>query len=129
MNDNASDKTVDSLPPQLAEYARQFDAILERFEALISGLDANAFNWSPDDKTWSVGQIIEHLCMVDRGYLRGVERAIEKALAEGVAGDGREVRFRLFERIFISTTTGHLRERHDHRSGGAAVRVGHGGLL
>lgn len=44
-------------------------ALDERARAVATTMDADAFDWTPGDGAWSVGQIFEHLCAANDSYL------------------------------------------------------------
>ncbi|MEM9555161.1 MAG: DinB family protein [Acidobacteriota bacterium] len=101
MNDRGSTP----LPPPLDDSLRQLRAVRDDFEALVDGLDDSAFNWAPHDRSWSIGQCLDHLARVDRPYRRRIERAIETAVARGDRGHrtaSGATRWSLAERLFIA---------------------------
>lgn len=94
---------MSSLPAPLDGYLEATDRNVERFEALVDGLDDAAFNWSADDTSWSIGQNVKHMVSVNRAYLKGLETAVEQAASNGPLRDDKAVRYNWFERYFIAS--------------------------
>jgi hypothetical protein len=58
----------------LAELQRQS----AQAESLLSGLSEAAINWQPDSgKSWSVGQCLDHLVIMNRIYVKAMHDAVE----------------------------------------------------
>lgn len=53
-------------------------AIRERAEARWGELDPEALAWSPGEGRWSAGQCLEHLLLINAGYLGSLEGALER---------------------------------------------------
>jgi hypothetical protein len=50
----------------------------ERIAALVRPLDASKINEHPEPNGWSVGQVLEHLCVADERYEGSLARLISK---------------------------------------------------
>ena len=46
-------------------------------QALVAGLNTEQLNWQPIPGSWSVGQCLEHLCIMNEAYLRAISAALE----------------------------------------------------
>ena len=46
-------------------------------QALVSGLTEEQLNWQPSPDAWSVGQCLEHLCIMTEKYLPAMAAALE----------------------------------------------------
>lgn len=104
MSTESSASLSPPLPPPLDELDRQIQSLIVDLDRLTAGLDARAFNWSPDESSWSIGQCLDHLDRVDRDYVVAIERAIEGQLARAGQGQGRaRHRYGLFERLTLSS--------------------------
>lgn len=55
----------------------ELDAADERARELMAGLSADQLNWQPAAGAWSVGQCLDHLCVMNDVYLPPMERALE----------------------------------------------------
>ncbi|MCG2615037.1 DinB family protein [Terrimonas sp. NA20] len=53
-----------------ASIMRSLDSTQETIRALISPLTEKQFFYRPDSNTWSVNDIIEHLGLIEEGYVR-----------------------------------------------------------
>lgn len=49
---------------------RSLDSTLDTLRALISPLSEKQFFYRPDSNTWSVNDIVEHLGLIEEGYVR-----------------------------------------------------------
>jgi hypothetical protein len=63
-------------------------AIREKFKAAVAGLTDDRLNARPDEQTWSIAQIVEHVTIVNEGMSRICAKLLSKAEAAGMTGDG-----------------------------------------
>ena len=71
-----------------ARLLSELDAADERARKLIDGLSAEQLNWQPAPDTWSVGQCLDHLRVMNDVYLPAMAEALEgkpKGAAEEIA--------------------------------------------
>ena len=72
--------------PLLSALAPRLARLEPRARALVSGLTPAQLGATPPGGGWSVGQVLEHLCLGNEAYLGPLSAAIEKAKRrEGVA--------------------------------------------
>lgn len=90
-----------ALPPPLDDFHRQIRAVVDDCASLVDGLDAEAFNWAPDTRSWSIGQCLQHLNTVNRAYGRRLERRLESEVARGASKGDVPWRPGLLERLAI----------------------------
>lgn len=57
---------------------RELRAIDARALEIRDTVDRAAFGWVPPEGAWSVGQVFEHLCIVNDDYLRALRALTEK---------------------------------------------------
>lgn len=53
----------------ISQINKNTDEFLEAFD----GLSSEQINWKPDSKTWSIGQNIDHLIIINRSYWPVIE--------------------------------------------------------
>jgi len=46
-------------------------------QALVAGLNTERLNWQPMAGSWSVGQCLEHLCIMNETYMPAISAALE----------------------------------------------------
>ena len=72
------------LPPDLQEVLDQIDAADRDGASLAAPLSEEQFGWQPDGGgSWSVGQCLEHLAVINVLYGDAVRSGIERAHARG----------------------------------------------
>jgi hypothetical protein len=72
-----------SLPPDLQFFPESLAATERQLAALLHGLPPEALHWQPEGgRAWSVAQIVDHLHVTNRVYLKRMERAADGATAE-----------------------------------------------
>ncbi|MGH9946756.1 MAG: DinB family protein, partial [Pyrinomonadaceae bacterium] len=76
-----NEKTVDEV------YAANA-AIREKLRSVVEPLDENKLNNKPEGEKWSVGDIVEHLSMVEGSIVRVCGKLLAKAENENRMGDG-----------------------------------------
>jgi len=59
---------------QIEAWQDQLQAITRSYVDAFSQLNAEALNWQPNPKQWSIGQIIEHIIMVNSSYFEIPEK-------------------------------------------------------
>lgn len=72
---------------QAARLITALHALDERARLIASTTDADAFDWTPADGGWSVGQIFEHLCVANDSYLAVLRRVIPSSAATRRSGN------------------------------------------
>lgn len=72
----------------LAVLITEIDANISHAESLAAGLSHRQFNWRPDAASWSIGQCLSHLNVVDGQDLAPVRAAINDGKSRQLTGDG-----------------------------------------
>jgi len=72
----------------LAVLITEIDANVSHAESLAAGLSHHQFNWRPDPTSWSIGQCLAHLNVVDGQDLAPVRAAIADGKSRQLTGDG-----------------------------------------
>jgi hypothetical protein len=72
----------------LAVLITEIDANLSHAESLAAGLSHQQFNWRPDAASWSIGQCLSHLNVVDGQDLAPLRAAIAAGKSRQLADDG-----------------------------------------
>lgn len=49
----------------------------ERASRLVEGLSSEQLNWRPDSVSWSIGQCLDHLCVMNDVYLPPMAQALD----------------------------------------------------
>jgi hypothetical protein len=62
--------------------------VAERLAALIDSLDKRQLDLLPEGEKWTVGNIVEHVSIVESGVIRICTKLLRKSEAEGKASDG-----------------------------------------
>lgn len=88
------------LIPQLQTLHDQVIEIRRQAEESATGLTDAQLSWSPDRKTWSAGQILEHLNKVGQALLPGLNPAIQELQDNNLRSNG-PFRYGRIERWFI----------------------------
>lgn len=83
---------------QTDEYGTHFADAHQRLHRLADPLSAQAFNWKPSHRVWSVGECIVHLNTMAAGYLPVLERVVA---APGAARASGPFRYGFASRMFI----------------------------
>jgi hypothetical protein len=76
----------------------EFDAADQKARELVTGLSPEQLNWQPESGAWSVGQCLEHLCLMNEVY----SQAISSALDGKPASVAQEITLGWFSRWFIN---------------------------
>jgi DinB superfamily len=84
----ASAMRTGGLHADLEALLREFAAIREDAEKLISGLSDEQFNWRPAPEKWSIGQCITHLNLIDALELPAISAAMEDARRKNRTSNG-----------------------------------------
>jgi DinB superfamily len=64
------------------------DKVADRLEALIGSLDKEQLDRLPEAEKWTIGNIVEHVSIVESGMIRICSKLLREAEAEGKAADG-----------------------------------------
>jgi hypothetical protein len=72
----------------LAVLITEIDANLSHAESLAAGLSHPQFNWRPDPASWSIGQCLSHLNLVNSQDLAPLSAAIAGGKSRQLTGDG-----------------------------------------
>ena len=80
---STSTASVDSLHPRIAELFAELDASRSELHALLSALPSELLHAPAVGEQWSVGQILEHLAVVEDGSGRFVSKIIHEVEATG----------------------------------------------
>ncbi|MDP9112812.1 MAG: DinB family protein [Acidobacteriota bacterium] len=72
----------------LAVLITEIDANLSHAESLAAGLSHSQFNWRPGAASWSIGQCVSHLNLVNGQDLAPLRAAIERGKSRQLLGDG-----------------------------------------
>jgi hypothetical protein len=81
-------ETSPALPDDLAAIQRGLEESDREAMALIAELDEERFNWRPDERSWSVGQCLDHLNVANRFYIGPIRDALEAARQRGASRRG-----------------------------------------
>jgi hypothetical protein len=77
-----------AVPSDLQELIDEFLAVEGDTERLVEPLDDEQFNWSPAPGSWSIGQCIDHLNVINQKYFDALSAAVERAQARGLTRTG-----------------------------------------
>jgi len=86
----------------LAVLITEIDANLSHAESLAAGLSHQQFNWRPDQASWSIGQCLSHLNIVDGQDLAPIREAIAGGKSRQLSGDG-PFTYGFFSRQFVTS--------------------------
>ncbi len=86
----------------LAVLITEIDANLSHAESLTAGLSHPQFNWRPGTASWSIGQCLSHLNVVDGQDLAPLRAAIADGRSRQLTGDG-PFTYGFFSRKFITS--------------------------
>ncbi len=64
---------------QRSVYIETLDNSAKRGRQIVDPLDDGQFNWKPTANAWSVGECLDHLNRVARGYVPAMEEVVETA--------------------------------------------------
>src|SRR5260221_12275844 len=87
-----------SISNYLQGLANAVDRIKSEVETLTAGLSDEQMRWSPDNKRWSIGQVIDHLNKVAEPLLPKLDETIENARKQGLIGSP-PFKYRFLERL------------------------------
>ncbi len=73
-------------PPVLADIWRENEAIRARLLASVDGLSEKQLAFQPAPGKWSIGEILDHLCLAERSMTRTVSRLLQQAAGFGLIG-------------------------------------------
>ena len=76
------------LSEDLAIVIAEMDGNISHMESVTAGLTREQFNWRAAPGTWSVGECLNHLNIVDAGDIAPIRKAIEEGRARGIRGTG-----------------------------------------
>jgi hypothetical protein len=65
----------------IAEQQQQLNANTQVVREILAGLSAAHINWRPDEKSWSLGQVVRHLILTEKSYAPNTEAAVKEAAA------------------------------------------------
>ena len=74
------------IPLLLQGLLDQIDACEGDARALAGSLADAQLNWQPSDTSWSVGQCLEHLALMNVFYLKDMRTAVDDAVRRGTGG-------------------------------------------
>ena len=60
------------------EFAEELQRQIQQVAALAGGLDAAALNWQPGPKSWSIGQCLQHLALMNSVTVGAMRAAVEE---------------------------------------------------
>ena len=76
------------LAPEIDDFRNQFEQLTAQADALTDPLSDEQFTWRPDQDSWSIGEILDHLNATARVYLPVLDEGISEAIRRGVYGEG-----------------------------------------
>jgi hypothetical protein len=91
-----------ALDPDIAMLIAEFDANFSHAESITHGLSGEQFQWRPQETSWSIGECISHLNIVNGGSLQAIETSIAAARAAGKTGEG-PFRYGFLTRKFVAS--------------------------
>jgi hypothetical protein len=74
---------MESQRPDIAALEEALNAAQRDAQALVAGLTPESGAWRPDAGSWSVAECLDHLAAANQVYLRAMQPAAERALAQG----------------------------------------------
>ena len=86
----------------LAVLITEIDANISHAESLAAGLSHQQFNWRPDAASWSIGQCLTHLNVVNGQDLVPMRAAIADGKSRTLTGEG-PFTYGFFSRKFIAS--------------------------
>ncbi|HSM14180.1 MAG TPA: DinB family protein [Thermoanaerobaculia bacterium] len=90
-----------ALPADRAGLIAELERLESDFLSLAAPLDRDRFDWRPDGgRTWSFGQIVDHLATTNSRYLDALEPALERA-RERSGGRSGPIEPGLLGRLFL----------------------------
>jgi hypothetical protein len=84
-------------PAWILRLIAKFDAADQKAQELATGLSPEQLNWQPEPDAWSVGQCLEHLCLMNEVY----SLTISSSLEGEPASVAKEITLGWFSRWFI----------------------------
>ncbi len=73
-------------PPALAEIWRENEAMRARLLASVEGLSEKQLAFQQAPGKWSIGEILDHLCLAERSMTRTISRLLQQAAGFGMIG-------------------------------------------
>jgi len=89
------------MPTALQDLLNQIDACERDARAQAGSLTDAQLNWQPSPTTWSVGQCLEHLALINVFYLKDMDTAVRQAASRGT-GVFRDLAPTILGRWFVS---------------------------
>lgn len=74
---------MENQQPEIAALEEALNAVERDAQALVAGLTPESGAWRADAGSWSVAECLDHLATANRVYLRAMQPAAERALAQG----------------------------------------------
>lgn len=71
----------------VARYVEELDAVSERVDRLVRVLSVDQLAWRPSDRSWSVGECVDHLVRAGHLWAAACERASARGRASGRFGE------------------------------------------
>jgi hypothetical protein len=79
-------RSRDSGPPVLAGIRRENEAVRARLLASVGGLSEKQVAFRPAPGKWSIGEVLDHLCLAERSMTRTISRLLQQAAGFGMIG-------------------------------------------
>ncbi len=73
-------------PAVLADIWRENEAMRARLLAEVEGLSEKQVAFQPGLGTWSIGEVLDHLCLAERSMTRTISRLLQQAAGFGMIG-------------------------------------------
>jgi hypothetical protein len=73
----------------IAEIYEANTKIRQKLKSVVSGLTDEQVSFRPQETSWTIGEIVEHISIVENGIATICSRLLQKSAEENVAGDGR----------------------------------------
>jgi hypothetical protein len=106
----------ESLNPELAALKTRFETAKTDVAQILTVVTVEQAAWRPDVGAWSIGECIDHLCVVGRKLLPRIDGAISRAVAHGWLNDGpyRYGRLERWRASHLGAQKGVVRRRFKH---------------
>src|SRR5690242_17863549 len=88
------------LRPDLRRMAASTSELREEASNIVEATTREQWNWSPDQKTWSMALVVDHLNSVSRLQLPLIDQALAQLREDGLLSD-IVPRYNLLEQLFI----------------------------
>jgi hypothetical protein len=79
---------VSAAPDDRAALVAELERLERAFRERAGALSSAAWSWRPDARTWSAGEIVDHLGRTNATYLAALEPALAKLGARPIRGAG-----------------------------------------